>query len=1102
MCRIGICLCLCLVLILGTLSHSGGQGSLFRAETATASGESSSGASNTLDLTRPDEGYMATLYNNRTGLPTSEANAIAQTEEGFIWIGSYSGLIRYDGNVFERMDSTTGIASVVSLLVDSKNRLWVGTNDSGVAVIDKGKTRMFRTEDGLKSLSVRTIAEDKKGNIYCGTTRGVLEINEAMVVRTLENPSIRDEYIRQMTTGADGLIYGVTQTGHIFTLEDGTVNGSYDLAECGIENIATVYPDPDFYGYVYIGAGDGVYYGKLTNRDPEFEKISVGELSRVNEIVKVYDTLWLCAENGIGYISNGVPQILDNVPMKNVSVDHMLCDYQGNVWFTSSRKGVMKLSRNRFVDISEWCDLPTMVVNSTCVSENRLLIGTDTGLLVVENMKITNNLPITSARLFTGESVGDGVTNLAELLEGCRIRSVIHDSKGRVWISTFSKYGLVRYDAGEVVCFVMQDDTEETAAHSLPSNRARAVYECRDGAILAACTGGLAVIRGETVEKVYNEKNGLHNVEILTAVEAPNGDYIIGTDGGGLYILSGDLPPRVYDTSSGLSSEVVLRIKRDMVNDVYWIVTSNSLAYLNSAYEVKTIWNFPYSNNFDLYTNSKGEVWILSSNGVYVTTVGNLIANKEIEYTFYNWNSGLPYVATANSYSALTDDGYLYIACSEGIARVNIEQPFDDATALKMAMPYVVADGVEIYPDDDGVIRIPAKTKKLVINSFVYTYTLKNPLVTFWLEGFDQGKTTLKRSEMMPISYTNLRGGTYCFKMTVQDVEGNRNLELSVTIVKKKAVYETWWFQMIGILAGAALLCWLVYLYVQRKMKKLIAKEEEQKTFINEMTEAFAKTIDMKDSYTNGHSFRVAKYTTMLAEELGYSKDDIEKYHNIALLHDIGKIGVDDKVLNKAGKLDDDEFKQIKSHAYRGYEVLKDISIMPELAIGAGAHHERPDGKGYPKGLKGDEIPRVAQIIAVADTFDAMYSDRPYRKRMNFEKAVSIIRDAAGTQLAADVVDAFLRLVDKGYFRAPDDVGGGTSEDIDNIHKSFNRAQEIKAAHMPAAMREKAAREEQKSEQQKEQPEMEQAEEPKPEQEKEQPKNEEAEEPKPKETEA
>ena len=109
--------------------------------------------------------------------------------------------------------------------------------------------------------------------------------------------------------------------------------------------------------------------------------------------------------------------------------------------------------------------------------------------------------------------------------------------------------------------------------------------------------------------------------------------------------------------------------------------------------------------------------------------------------------------------------------------------------------------------------------------------------------------------------------------------------------------------------------------------------------------------------------------------------------------------------------------------------------IMPELAIGAQAHHERPDGLGYPNHLKGDEIPQVAQIIAVADCFDAMYSNRPYRNRMNFDKVVSIIREVSGTQLAPNVVDAFLRLVDKGEFRDPDDHGGGTTENIENIRK-------------------------------------------------------------------
>ena len=203
---------------------------------------------------------------------------------------------------------------------------------------------------------------------------------------------------------------------------------------------------------------------------------------------------------------------------------------------------------------------------------------------------------------------------------------------------------------------------------------------------------------------------------------------------------------------------------------------------------------------------------------------------------------------------------------------------------------------------------------------------------------------------------------------------------------------------------------------------------------VDEISKAFARVIDMKDRNTNGHSSRVAKYTAKIARELGYDEETIRKYYCIALLHDVGKIGIPKAVLTKPGKLTEEEYEIIKSHTSKGYEVLKDISIMPELATGAQAHHERPDGRGYPNGLSGDEIPRVAQIIAVADCFDAMYSDRPYRSRMNFDRVVSIIKEVSGTQLTPDVVDAFLRLVEKGEFRAADDHGGGSMESIENIH--------------------------------------------------------------------
>ena len=193
-------------------------------------------------------------------------------------------------------------------------------------------------------------------------------------------------------------------------------------------------------------------------------------------------------------------------------------------------------------------------------------------------------------------------------------------------------------------------------------------------------------------------------------------------------------------------------------------------------------------------------------------------------------------------------------------------------------------------------------------------------------------------------------------------------------------------------------------------------KQEEQKRYINEITKVISECVDMKDAYTNGHSARVAKYTVMLARRMGKSEEETENLYNIALLHDIGKISIPDSILNKPGRLTDEEYEIMKSHSQRGYDILKEIEIAPELAIGAGYHHERLDGTGYPRGLKGDEIPELAQIIAVADTFDAMYSTRPYRTRMPLEKVAAEIRRVAGTQLNPDAVRAFLELVDEGAF--------------------------------------------------------------------------------------
>lgn len=189
--------------------------------------------------------------------------------------------------------------------------------------------------------------------------------------------------------------------------------------------------------------------------------------------------------------------------------------------------------------------------------------------------------------------------------------------------------------------------------------------------------------------------------------------------------------------------------------------------------------------------------------------------------------------------------------------------------------------------------------------------------------------------------------------------------------------------------------------------------KDEVKTLSVEVMEALAHTIDAKDEYTRGHSVRVAKYSRMIAERLNLSSEECENVYYMALLHDIGKIGVPNEIINSTTKLTDDEYAVIKTHPGVGYDILAEIKSRPDLSIGARWHHERYDGKGYPDGKKGEEIPFFARIIAVADSYDAMTSNRSYRKYMPQDKVRFEIENNIGSQFDPDVAKCMLSIIDE-----------------------------------------------------------------------------------------
>jgi len=176
-------------------------------------------------------------------------------------------------------------------------------------------------------------------------------------------------------------------------------------------------------------------------------------------------------------------------------------------------------------------------------------------------------------------------------------------------------------------------------------------------------------------------------------------------------------------------------------------------------------------------------------------------------------------------------------------------------------------------------------------------------------------------------------------------------------------------------------------------------------------TEALAETIEKRDPYTGGHTKRVLNYSYAIGKTMRLSKKELEDLKLAAILHDVGKIGVSDKVLLKEGKLDHEEFEKMQLHPKYGAEILSHIKQLKDVIPSVRSHHEKIDGSGYPDKLKGEDIPIIAKIIAVADAFDAMTTDRPYRKAMSTEEAFEELKKYAGIQFDRDIVHAFMNVI-------------------------------------------------------------------------------------------
>lgn len=767
--------------------------------------------------------YETVEYGAKDGLASIEINAIAQTQDGFIWAGSYSGLYRYDGNSFERFNVDDRIKNVMRLYVDSKNRLWIGTNDSGIFCYNNsdGTVEYYTSEDGLAADAIRAITEDAEGNIYVGT------IGYTSVIDTNGDVRTYSEWTDGFCTMSfvqmeDGTMVGITNAGILYGVKDGEVLWEYEnTSEEGV-----------YFTEVAKTSDEKLLVGTSVNKIKKFSVsgkdlheesvIDTGEIKYVNRLFysELVGGYLICCENGLGFLEEKNEKVISLV--KNgfdSSVSDAVVDKQGNAWFSSNKQGIIRFSWNPFENIFRKAGVEGDVVNSLLLKDNLLYIGQADGMKIID---MNTYQPVDTPYLSKFENV--------------RVRQVMSDSSGNIWVSTYGEDGLVCIDPeGNTTNY---NDFENGAL----GGRFRFSIELSDGRIVAASTNGLTFIQDGTVVATLGEDSGLSTTQILDVDEEEDGTLRVASDGDGVFIVKNDKVIDRIGLDDGLETLVVMKIVP--CTDGYIYVTSNALYYDNGE-SIKRLENFPYSNNYDVYITDDGMCFVISSAGLYVVKEEDLLGDGDYSVTLLNQSRGFSTTLTSNAWYEVDGDD-LYLCCSDGVRKISTKEYDSFDNDYQIGIGSIKVGNDEIFAKN-GTYTIPATKGRIQIRVAVMNYSLSNPLVHVYLEGADDEGITAYQNELSELGYTNLPYGDYKLHVQIISESTGEVVRDEVFKIEKLALmYERPYFKiylfLIGILLGMYV-GWSI-VYVRTNAARLRGLQREVST--DPMTGLYNKAASEK----------------------------------------------------------------------------------------------------------------------------------------------------------------------------------------------------------------------------------------------------------------
>ena len=975
------------------------------------------------------EARAASYMSNKTEIPVdlevSGAEAICQTENGYVWIAQYSGLTRYDSKEFVTYKSFEydgqeySVINVRALAAEG-DTLYIGTSEHIYVykdyhfeplLMDPGVVTGIVLDEGKDLLYIST--QDNGGIIYdiAKGTKTTIPGSEGKYVRDIALDLERDNCYYQVAEGVydkngnevflnsrllEIYSYGTT----LFMAEDSGIVHRYDMKNGKMLDSFTVpdqvnrmlYSEEDQLLFVACEK-DGIYCVDFSAGEPTVAL--AGDLESKSQLVDLmidYEgNLWVASHyigaSGVSIITrNALSELLYDDPIWQSLNEPPAFDR--NVYAVERYGDILYIVAARIYryDLKQNMILPDNAIMQRidAYAAAKTQEGRAQGDSNFEFTYAPKDVEIFRDKIYFAVS-GIGLVEYDPSSEAVKIydQNYIIDHHGKLVgdpalettntvrsLRSFDDYLALGYTRG-----LMRFDGTEFSVMNLSTN-VLYINKTKDGQLLYDRTQGLFVVDDDFsgVEEIPTEK-GVTGNRLKFLVD---GDLIYYTLNSRLFRL---------DTvnGNGISEEVTIPYIKGSIVELAKIRFGDKDGEPEYKYVI----------------GSQTQLYIADS----------LDGDRLTDYDSFDATNGLhPIIANTSGYYDESEQKY-YLQSTNGVFVYDFNKTRDIPAPAKIVVSSVDLDGEHFY---GNTISIGKDVYRVAFNLSILGFRPNNGYTIYYkLDGIDEDYT-VAADDNRSAYYTNLAGGSYDFHVYVTDEYGQSSNEIRVHLEKEKKVNEQWWFwAALAIIAVAAVVL-IASAYVHHKTKQSLKRQLEYKNITVESIQAIARTIDAKDEYTNGHSIRVGAYSKIIAENLGMSSDEVDNIYYIALLHDIGKIAIPDSILNKPGRLTDEEFAVMKSHTTRGAAILKGISTIPQIIEGAKSHHEKYDGSGYPEGLKGEDIPFVARIICCADCFDAMASKRVYKEPFSLDVITNEFERCAGTQFDPQISRVVIDLITTG----------------------------------------------------------------------------------------